>query len=633
MATKSVKNTRLMERFLLDRDQGFQYRQYFEQQWRDNWQGYMNKRPRPDIPNEYWTKRTRIPDYMRIIETILPQHLLGMFRDNNWFSVRSVGGPGVLYEDVVKNLLLGTWRRADMFEKVIEGVKYGLITGHAIMKTFWSVKMGPKEVIGFDPLGIDFEGDNFGEQLTRETKEDIVFAGPQTYFPDLFSCVQDPTGRDMWFMERIPMSLEQLKYQNEQYNGGLYDSAALRKVNAGGRRKTQNEMYKGKVYSHGGWASAPYDTASLLEWVDGIPEQRDTDEVDVWQWWAWIPPDVHRYPDGQWRLIVIVNDEQIIRDVPAPTPDRKHPYDNIPAVPIPGRIYGESVLTWVGDLIDLRQFIEDARREETLQKLWQQMIVDEQATLSPDDLFQRPGGMLWVGNHVGNLKDVIMPVPGRDVLPSSYSESSVKEDQIMRASGATDPFQGAPAGGRTTATEISIVAQLGSGRFQLATMWFDEKLKRRKLERDFKLLQSRLDQSELVELAGSPSRRLEVDMRDLLWDVDIHVDSGLFGSLDQQMLQSYLSLYQIFATNPEANQYLHHGNVIHDAFVRAGDPNVERHVRSDDEVQRLRQEAMEQQQAFAEQEAQQQAGLDTNRELARGFASQIGGGGTGERAA
>lgn len=624
----AARNERLLERFLLDRQRGADYRQHFEQQWRNNWQGYMNKRPRPDIPNEYWTKRTRVPDYMRVIETILPQHMLGMFRDNNWFSVSSVGGPGRVYENVVKQLLLGTWRRADMFQKTIEGLKYGLITGHSIMKTFWSVKVGPKEVITIDPIAVGHDGENFGENLVRSTREDITFNGPQTYFPDLFSCIQDPTGRDMWFMERIPMSLEQLKYQNDLYKGALYNSRELSKIKTS-RKTTQNPANKGGIYSGGAWASAPFDTASLLEYVDGIPEQRDVDEVDVWQWWAWIPPDVNRYPDTQWRLIVVVNDEHVIRDVPAPTPDRHHPYDNIPAIPIPGRIYGESVLYWVGDLIDLRQFIEDARREETLQKLWQQMIVDEQATLSPDDLFHRPGGMLWVGNHVGNLKDVIMPVPRQDVLPSSYSESSLKEDQIMRASGATDPFQGAPAGGRTTATEISIVAQLGSGRFQLATMWFDEKLKRKKLERDFKLLQSRLEQSELLELAGNPPTRLEVDMRDLLWDVDIHVDSGLFGSLDQSMLQSYLSLYQIFATNPVANQYLRHGDVIHDAFVRAGDPHVDRHVRSDDEVRRENEALAQQQQQLAEQQAQTQAGLDTNRELARGFASTIGAGGGG----
>jgi hypothetical protein len=426
----------------------------------------------------------------------------------------------------------------------------------------------------------------------------------------------------MWVMERIPTSLEHLKYQNKQFRGGLYDSRALGKVKVGkGSQKTRPRR---GYHSGGAWASAPFDTASVLEYVDGIPEQRDDDEVDVWQWWTFIPPSVKTYPDGQWRLIVIVNDEHVIRDVPAPTPDRKHPYDNIQAIPIPNRIYGESVLYWVKDLIDLRQFLEDARREEVLQKLWGQTIIDEQSTLSPDDLFHRPGGVLWVGNHVGPLRDAVMPLQKPDVAMSSYNEPALKEDQIMEAASATDPFRGQFAGGRTTATEVNIVAQLGSGRFQLATMWLDEKLKRRKLERDFKLMQSRLDQAETVKLAGSPERRLSVDMRDLLWDVDIHVDSGLFGSLDTSMLNSYLQLYQIFASNPMANQYLRHGDVIHDAFVRAGDPHADRHVRSDDEVQREAERLAQMEQERAERDAQQQAGLDTNRELARGFASTIG---------
>lgn len=631
MATASTRKQGLVDEFLRKRKQGAEYRQHFEQQWRENWQGYMNKRPRPNIPNEYWTKNTRIPDYMKIIETLVPQHILGMFRDQNWYSVASNSPVGREYETVVKALLDGTWRRSDMFAKTIEGVKYALITGHTIMKTFWSTKVGPKELITIDPQGRGYDDDRFGDNLMRTTTEDVTFNGPQTYFPDLFNVIQDPTGRNEWFMERIPTSLETLKQQNRVYKGGLYDTRELAKVHTG--RGSQKTRRRQGFHSGGAWASAPFDTASLLEYVDGIPEQRDDDEVDQWQWWSRVDENLMPYKDGQWRLIIIINDEHVVRDVMAPTPDRMHPYDNIPAIPIPGRIYGESVLTWVGDLIDLRQFLEDARREEVIQKLWQQTIVDESATLSPDDLFHRPGGMLWVGNHVGPLRDVVMPVPQRDVMASSYNESAVKEDQIMDAASATDPFRGQPAGGRTTATEISIVAQLGSGRFQLATMWLDEKLKRRKLERDFLLLQSRLEQSEIIQLAGNPPRRLEVDMRDLAWNVDIHVDSGLFGSLDTQMLQSYLQLYQIFASNPVANQYLNHGDVIHDAFVRAGDPHADRHVRSDEDVQRENQQMAQANQQAQDRDRQGQAGLDTNRELARGFASTIGAGSEQQSAA
>ena len=214
-------------------------------------------------------------------------------------------------------------------------------------------------------------------------------------------------------------------------------------------------------------------------------------------------------------------------------------------------------------------------------------------------------------------------------MPSSYNEPAILEEQIDRASGAGDNISGQYAGGRATATEASLVAQLGGARFQLASMWFDEKLKRKKLEKDYKLLQSRMDQEQIVELAGSPPRRLPVDMRSLLWDVDIYVDSGIFGSLDSIQLQSYTQIYQLAASNPQADQYLRHGDIIRDLFVRAGDPYVDRHIRSEDEVQRMAAQDAQQQQGLEDAGAGRQAGLDTNRELARGFASAISSGGGG----
>ena len=627
-----MANEKLIDRFLIDRARGYEYRQEFEPGWLKRWQGYMNLRPRPKIPNEFWShSRTRVPDEFRIIETLLPQHLLGMFRSPNWFSVQSIEGPGQFYDTLVKALLLGGWNKAGMFGEYVTGMKYAMITGHAWTKTYWDVRVGPKEVMLIDDAAVAYDGEQFGDQLVRKTENQVTFAGPRLEFPDNYEIIIDPTGENEWAMQHMSRSLEKLEYQNSLYDGALYDTAALKRLKTKRANRASRNMgraYPGSFHS-GTHATGAIPTEGLVEYVEGKRRHHNTDAISIWQWWTWIPPSLHSYDDTQWRMILVADDEEVIRDVAAPTPDRRHPYDPVRPIPIPGRIYGESPLYWVGDLIDLRNFIEDARREEAIQKLWQPMIVDEQSTLSPESLFRKPGGMLWVGNHTGNLRDTILPIPQSDVMPSAYQESAVKQDQIDRATGATDIMSGTPLGGRATATEANILAQFGSGRFQLATMHLDETSKKPVLERMFKLYQTRLEQKEILELTGKAEGRYNVDMRDLIWDITVRVDSGAFGSLDQQLFQAYLQLYGTFANNPVANQYLNHESIIRNSFVRAGDPMADQNVRTQQDVM-AEQQAAQQQQLEAEQRglAGQQS-VDVNRELARGVASAIGRGGEG----
>jgi hypothetical protein len=627
-STTSAKNAKILDMFELDMAHAGQFRRHYEPHWYENMRGYLNKRTRPKIPNQYWTKQTRQPDEFRVIETIVPQHILGMFNSSQWFSVTARTGPGPIYEALVKELLSGGWRRDNMFTTTIDAVKYALITGHAILKTYWDVQVDDVESVQFDPENTAADGEGFSAAISRETRQKLTKFGPATYLVELTNYWEDPTGGGTYAIEKIPgKSKGRLQYDNKQYSGRLYDETELSRVKVGRTART----YPYGIGAGTPHPASPWDSASLMEYVEGVPTQRDYDGVDMYHYWKWVHPDDHTYDDGtQWRLIVIINREQVIRDVPAPTPDRRHPYYHVKAIPVPHRFYGMSVLDPVLDIIEQRHWLEDARFEEVAQKLWQPMIVQEHANISPDDLFRRPGGMLWVGSHTGRVQDSIMPLPQQDVMQSSYSESAVKEDQINRATGATDPFSGQAAGGRTTATEATIVAQLGSSRFSLATMWFDESMKRQSLERMFKLYQSRMDQSDILQLAGDPTKRYELDMRDLLWDIDIVVDSGKLGSIDQNLMNAYLQLYQIFASNPVANQYLNHGEVIRDAFMRAGDPNVERHVRSQEDVAREQAQMAEQQRQLQEEQIGQQAGLDTNKELARGFASALASGGGGE---
>jgi hypothetical protein len=126
-------------------------------------------------------------------------------------------------------------------------------------------------------------------------------------------------------------------------------------------------------------------------------------------------------------------------------------------------------------------------------------------------------------------------------------------------------------------------------------MWMDESFKKPALERFFKLYQNRLTQPEIVQLAGEPRVNGEIDLTDLQYDVDIFVDSGLFGSMDQSQMQNMMQLYQVMMSNPEAGMYIDTGKFVKQLSFRMGVTGADDFVRSAEEVAAMQQQAQQQQ--------------------------------------
>lgn len=579
----SATEDRLVELWLGRKQVADEHRKNFEDRWYQNWQWYRNTKRTQRLKGQPWMSDSMLPDAFRIVETMVPQHVLNMFRNPRWFSVEAGSVPGMTYQEVVRSLLLQGWRKADGYSKTIEGVKMGTILGHFIPKVTWQVEVGEKEVTD---LAFEFtqDGEPIPAGFKRRTIPDVRYNGPQITFPSLFNLWQDPTGRERWWIERITSSYDELKQANRDFGGNLYKN--LGKVQA-------------EVAMSGALAGVrtSTDTQGLAEVIDGIPEYQDSDAVQLLQCWGYVSPSVREYDDTQWRLQVIAGDGIMIRDVPAPTHDHRPCYVNVQAVPIPGQIYGDSVLSYIGDIIERRSQIENMRFNEVLLNIFKTYVIDGRFQIRGQEMFKSPGGALRVmPNEPGLDSRMAVQEIGRSpVMPEAYNESAAKERQMLDASGATEPFQGTSFGGRTTATEVSLIANLGTGRFALSTMWMDEKFKKPVLERFFKLYQSRLTTPEIVQLAGQPGLQGEVDFSDLAYDVDIHVDSGLFGSMDQSQVQNMIQLYQVIASNPETAPYVDAGKFVQQLSFRMGITGADDFVRSPEEVAQIQQQQQQQQ--------------------------------------
>lgn len=581
---------RLVELWSNRRQAADELRKQYEDRWMQNWQWYRNKRTTESIPGQQWRSNRQLPDAFKVIETMVPQHVMGMFRNRDWFSVEAPTVPGETYQKVVKALLLQGWRKADAYRKTVEGIKMGNILGHFVPKTTWLVDVGEREVLDIN-YAFTADGERVPDGFKRRTVKDVRHNGPQITFPDLFNLWQDPTGRGLFWIERIPTSFEELKVRNDEFGGRLYKN--LKKLGAHvSVRKLTGDYKTTPPIGFDHYTNTP----PLAHTVDGIPEYAAADAVVLYQCWGYVSPEVKKYDDTQWRLQVIANDEVLIRDVPAPTHDHRPPYDNVQAIPIPGQIYGDSVLSYVGDLIDLRSEIENRRRDEVLLNMYPTHWVDGRFQVRGQDMLKVPGGAIRLMPNEPGLDPAraFGTVPRSPVMPESYQESAVKEQQILTASGATEPFQGTAFGGRTTATEVNLIANIGQSRFQLATMWMDESFKKPVLERMFGLYQSRLTQEEALQLAGEPDLQGGIDFNDLSQDVDIWVDSGMFGSMDAQQAQQMMQLYSAMMANPETAQWINPGRFVKAMSYRMGIDGSDDFVRSEDEMAAM---AAQQQQA------------------------------------
>ncbi len=598
-------------------DYSNEHRSREEGDWLINMERYMNRRTTPWMENQFWTRNDPIGDDFRQIEVATAINVTGLFSKPNAINVVAPTIAGTTYESAIRELFRMYWRRDDFFPKTIEGIKMAHIVGSAFLEVTWAEEVENKVVLDFDPNDIVADGERIGPRMRQRTEPSVKHRGPRYEYQDPFMFWPDPSGLNRFAVKKFFRPVDYLEAQNRMFGGALYPGLpALKRKLSLTRREASPDAKRHGLTGHLGAGSHPRSGAAAQEIMSRVLGERraDPDSVMVTVFWGWVDPVIKSYTRDedptQWRLVVLGEDEVVLRDWPAPSPNRLPPYVMAKAVPVPGMFYGRSALNWTLSLSELRSFIENARREEVLLNLHQQTIMDERAAVSPLDMYHRPGGFIKLRNPSGRpLRELFELVPRRDVLPSAFQESGVKEQQMDKVFGTPDPVTGTPAGSRTTAFEIGIIAQNAMNRHNLTTMALDDALFRKSLDLTFRLMQLNMTHQEVVQTA--PDRRFAVDFSALEYPIDIYVDSGLFGPMEQIRLAMLERVYSMLA--PVAPQYLKHGAFAEKLAARAGEANPQLLVKSDDEVRAEQAEQLQQLRRQALEEAELQAGLDTNK--------------------
>ena len=561
------------------------YKQKFQTQWAANWKWYMAKRKGMTDPADWWRSNETIPECFKIIETQLPRDVSGMFSEEEWFRIAGRERSDAEYERIVQSLLMYWVDRSDFFIKAIEVAKYKLIMGHAWGKVTWREETEKRTVEQTIPFTDEFTGQQ-SAQLQQIDITEEVYNDPDFDWVTLDKLNPDPSGRNLFFIETIRTTMEELQETNDELH--IYKN--LGEVAISGSTSTNDRGY-----------NEPQSTEGFIS-QDDIDVSRDGKPVTLRQCWGWVPPALRKNDGNAWRLTVIANGRTEIRNDPSPTPNGRPPYFPIKSIPIPKRVYGASILEFVGPLQDQQSRIANMRMDEVLMNIWGQYVYDNNAGITSNQGFLEPGGRLGVDVPTGSsVNNVFTLLPRKPVLPEAYTEESYRQSQAEDVAATFNEIQGKSGGDRKTATEAERNFQQGSARYQLAALWTDQTFKKEVLTRAFKWYQKRLPPGRLMRIVGTDFE-VQPDITQIQSPIDITVTSGIQAFNKQLRLQSEQEMIAL-AGNDAFAPYFKPGPVLKEFLRDRGWKNVEKFIKTDEEVAKERQQALQQQLQIAEAQA------------------------------
>lgn len=598
-----------------------QMRQPYETQWVKNWKMYRAFIEDSVSPDDWWRSNVFIPELFNAVETLLPRVILGMFSRPEWFGVRCPhsdypGHPGIScydYERMCKSLLMSVcnqMKRPSLFEESYLGHKYTKIMGHAWWRLTWDIEQGTRMM---DMPQMDEYGEVVGmsTQAVPVTDYDL----PRLRFISNFRVWPDPTGNMNWMVEDVDTTLEEIEADDRAR--GVYKNLDLLAMTIGD--KPNKPMDRSDVTQGGPLAMDGEDQVSTVEGFSSSALDRSVDGTPVRIHYCW--GKVNYEPDDgiPWRLQCIANDNVIIRDEPAPTPDGRPPYFASKSIPIPGFVYGDSELRYAGPLNEQLNRIENFRMDEVVLGIWQQYIGNSNAVKDTRRVIE-PGGITWV-DTANDVATAFKVLERRPVNPEAYRESDVKRNQMERVTGATAAQQGQGAVDRETATGFSGRIQLGNERFRLSTMYTNLTWKQELLSRMFTLCQRHLPADRLVRIVGTDFQ-VPIDISMLQDNIDVDIETDVMDMDNPAKQQAFAFLLQTTLSSPDVLMRTKLDNLLRDTYESYLNRDGRKYVKSDEEMAA---EAMAQVQAAMYMGAG--AGGGSPASLGSGAESGYGGGG------
>lgn len=544
-----------------------EFARLFQPDWIRYWRYFRAWRQPLTEPLDWWRSNEVIPTAFKIIETIVPKYLFGLFDSPDWFTVKGTEPTDEIWELAITSLLKEQVEEMHLIPEALEMLKYCAIMGHVWGKVVWKEEWQQRQVVqpkvAVDP---DF-GTIVGQGMQKTQVNEKVTDRPHFTWCMLDRVKTATDGSNLWYIEEIQTTLEALREEDKNVGGGLYSN--LDRVMG----ESAGSMSFSPSYQE------PQNTEGFPQYY---VEHKDGRKVSLLQCWGWVPEHLRGPDKAAWRLTVIANKGTIIRDVEAPTPDGKPPYFPVKWIPIPGRLFGESILRYVGPLADQQTRLANHRLDEVMLNVWGQLVINSSAGMINNEMLLQPGGALFVP---GEPDKFVMPLPRTAVRPETYKEDEYRQIQAEHCAGATDLLQGLNANDRSTAREIDVKISQAGMRVTAGVLWLEETFKKPLMTSVYKWLQMRMPAERIQRVLASDGVIYDVplDIQNIQIPIDVVIGGGLLGMSKQSQLQDFQELIGLGAS-PVFGPYLRPGAVLQDYFRTKGHHDVSRYVKSDEEV-------------------------------------------------
>lgn len=536
----------------------------FQDNWQRYWKWYRAFRAPLTQPYDWWRSNEVIPTVFKIIETLTPKEILGMFSQPDWFNVRGTEATDERWELAIEGLLHEQLEEMKIVPKVIEAKKYAKIMGHCWGKVTWKEEYEKRAVVQPE-LAVDPEtGAPLSVAMKVTTVDELTADRPDFDWVPLDRMKADPTGKCRWYIEEMDTTLEELEAVNEAL--GIYDN--LDKLVQASSTITNSRPYQ-----------EPQNTEGISQTT---AEPRAPDSVALWLCWGWVPKKCRPADGAEWRLVVIANKSIKLRDVPAPTPDGRPPYFPIKDILVPGILYGESILRYIGPLQDQETRIANHRLDEVYLNIWGQYVYNRASGITNNDMLFQPGGAIGV---TGNPNEVFALLPRKPMLPEAYMEGDYRGRQAEEVAGANDIAQGKAESSRPTTGDTQIRAAQGAQRVDAQILWDDQTFKKEILERVYKFLQMRMPAERVIRVVGADGMDYDVtlDLQSVQLPVDITINGGLLGISKEQRRTQFTDMIAM-AASPVLGPWMKPDSILRDKFRNDGVRATSRYVKTLDEM-------------------------------------------------
>lgn len=566
------------------------WREGFEQRVgpavRKYWALYRNFEDQGGFPpGQEWRDRTVIPESFKIIETRVPRKVLSVWGMPEAWGVRGRGFRDESYEDMVKELISesldeigsGDPRNELFYKKLIDGERYRQIMGHVFWKVWWKTQK--------DWLSTKAKDPNTGKWKPIQTLE-TLYDNVDIQWLGLDSIAIDLSNSRRWVIEKFITSHERLVEENQNYkdeNGvDLYTNLDLIEAGRYQTSPVQRDSYE--------------EPRTTERWPlsDGrILSNPGEHQVEMWLCW-----------DNTNRTLTKIANRCVELDHGlAPTPYGFDPYISLPAVPVPGRPYGESILNWTGPLSRYQTRIARARADEVLLNIWQQYIYREGALRGAQYLWGPGRGMaIEAGNDDRPITDNFAILPRRPVFQEAWQEESYRQTQQEQTAATDQLSAGLEATNKSrdvSATEVQQRVLQGATRQELERLYDEVAFKKVMLGMVFDLLRQNLTKPKKVRIledkeGAQDGTYQDIDLTQLDRPVDIVITGGMMDISNAEKLQEIDRLVNL-GQSPVYGPYLQARQILIEMLknTRTLARNTRKFVKSDDQMQQEQQAAME----------------------------------------